>query len=567
MLDIDIPLASNTKTANTYTLLFNRIATLHPTLGVTQATHFVKTIKQMPTRYRPWQSIAIIGKRDDPNWEQQFRYDRYPISRYISNPVFTDAELPVVAELDELGMLAYLTNKFNMGINQRDFAVRPAGIQYTGGRVRPNWRLFSLPESPFWYNDQVLWLHKPGEPEDPTVPEIPTGLTVFTEWLPPFTNPHANLIADETKTYTEFYFKANGLFASPKTVLDAFISGGFLVNRAGSAAIAPHVPVSTGTGIASNVPVDYTNDAVLSQYDLVNQGDINGTVAITTDVFKLREGFYVAWSTWNDATPIAGPADFESAVPRTADFFGSLPVIVSRLPYAMEAGFRPAADVPGGSKWVDNMGLPGAITCKFTTEQPNLVFTGPIAGFTGIVKRGNYGKRVSDLKLEDIRCGVIYRNGKGQVVINGNVVLERTAAFGSDLYLEAAFEFTTRGSDGASYIGVSGMQAALAAGKISAPFKGIRAKCTTADIHMGGASTYKAIKAGAFVTRTRTSSSAATDVADATQNLTYDFSLGDSVFYSVSDCTCTSTQYGVRSSIESYEKYDNELLVTRVITP
>ena len=94
MLDIDLPIASNTKTANSYTLLFNRIAALYPGLGITQATHFVKTIKLLPTVIRPWQSVAIIGKRDDAMWEQRFRYDRHPVSRYLANPIFSAAELP-----------------------------------------------------------------------------------------------------------------------------------------------------------------------------------------------------------------------------------------------------------------------------------------------------------------------------------------------------------------------------------------------------------------------------------------------------------------------------------------
>ena len=565
MLDIDIPMASNIKTANSYTLLFNRIAALHPGLGITQATHFVKTIKQLPTATRPWRSVAVIGKRDDAMWEQRFRYDRYPVSRYLTNPLFTTAELPVVQGLDELNLLNFLTEKYNMGFHPRDFSVQAAGISYCGGEVRPNWRIVCMDGSPLWYSDQVIWLHGGTPVVDPNPP---TGLTTVTEWNIPLSDPYANLIAGDANVYTDFYYKANGLFSNLRASLDLSISGGYTVDYgvATTPVLLDHIPQSLGAGI-TKYDEWYDNDADGNQYDLMNQGSNNGWVGIWSDMFKGRNGYYASWSTYNDNPPIGTPVEFEGVSAKTADFNGSLPFIVTRQPFMVEAGFRPAASIPGGSTWVDNMGLPGIIGCFFGTDSPNLTFSGPLAGFTGVVKRGQYGKRVAELQLADIRCGIMYRNGVGQVIINGEVVHERTVAFGSDMFLSATFDFVTVGSDNVSYVGVTGMQAALAAGKITAPFKNIQARCKTADIHMGGTSTYKAIKDGLFVTRTRTGYNTATDVADATPNPRRPFSMADSVFYTVSDCVCTSPLYGIRSWVETSENYDKELMVSRVITP
>lgn len=161
MLDIDIPFASNTMMVDTTDLLFARIQALHPGLGITAATHYVKAVQQMPTRYRPWLSVAIIRSKTDQRYEQIFRYDRWPISRYVTNPVFTEAEIPNVQSKDEPGLVAELRSKLNLNINNRDFLIRPAGVHYTGGEQRPNWRLTAAPNSPFWYDDQVIWLHKP----------------------------------------------------------------------------------------------------------------------------------------------------------------------------------------------------------------------------------------------------------------------------------------------------------------------------------------------------------------------------------------------------------------------
>lgn len=161
MLDLDIPFASNTLATNTTTLLFTRIAARYPTLGITPDTHFIKAVQQMPTRYRPWRSVAIIRSKTDPMYEELFRYDRWPVSRYITNPVFANGELPAVQEMDEPALVQALRTKLNLNITAEDFLVRPAGILYIGGEQRPNWRLTAAPNSPFWYADSVVWLHTP----------------------------------------------------------------------------------------------------------------------------------------------------------------------------------------------------------------------------------------------------------------------------------------------------------------------------------------------------------------------------------------------------------------------
>lgn len=161
MLDLDIPFALNTLTTNTTTLLFTRIAARYPALNIKATTHYVHAVKQMPTRYRPWLSVVQIRSKTDPSYEQIFRYDRWPVSRYVTNPVFTNAELPSVQAMDETQLIAALRTKLNLNFNNVDFLVRNVGILYTGGEARPNWRLSAAPNSPFWYDDRVIWLHTP----------------------------------------------------------------------------------------------------------------------------------------------------------------------------------------------------------------------------------------------------------------------------------------------------------------------------------------------------------------------------------------------------------------------
>lgn len=159
MLDLDIPYALNTLTTDTTTLLFTRIAAAYPALNIKATTHYIKSVQQMPTRYRPWLSVAIVKSKTDPRYEQIFRYDRWPVSRYVTNPVFTAAELPAVQAMNEVQLIAKLRTKLNINFNSVDFLVRPVGIEYTGGDARPNWRLSAAPNSPFWYDDCVIWLH------------------------------------------------------------------------------------------------------------------------------------------------------------------------------------------------------------------------------------------------------------------------------------------------------------------------------------------------------------------------------------------------------------------------
>lgn len=138
MLTLEIPFESNVIGTDTLTLLFNTIKAKYPALNIDKTTHYVKMIKQLPTRYKPWQSVAVIGSNTDPKYQQMFRYDRWPVSRYINNPMFTEAEIPQVQAMDEVELMAYLTTKLSLNFNNADFMVLTAGKHYTGGNKRPN---------------------------------------------------------------------------------------------------------------------------------------------------------------------------------------------------------------------------------------------------------------------------------------------------------------------------------------------------------------------------------------------------------------------------------------------
>lgn len=187
MLKLVIPYSANTPGVNTTTLLFSKIQEQHPTLLITEATHYIKKVQQMPTRYEPWQSVVEIGSKTDTRYSKLFQYARWPISRYITNPLFTAPEVLQVKEMDEKELVAFLKTKLALNLNNVDFLVKPDGISYTGGNKQPNWRITAAPNSPFWYSDKIIWLHDGTpviEPPDPDPDPEPEPVVNYQRLFP-----------------------------------------------------------------------------------------------------------------------------------------------------------------------------------------------------------------------------------------------------------------------------------------------------------------------------------------------------------------------------------------------
>jgi len=210
MLKLDIPFNSNLLGVKTATLLIDKIRAQHPALQIAEATHYIKNVQQMPTRYEPWQSVVEIGSKSDPSYSRLFQYSRWPISRYITNPLFTEAEVLLVKEMDEVELLAFLKTKLSLNLNSVDFIVEPDGIEYTGGYKQPNWRIVAAPDSPFWYSDKVIWLHDgtPAvEPPPPPPPPPPPEDDIIYQRLFPIVKIDTYLGAGGD--YVDVYLKEN----------------------------------------------------------------------------------------------------------------------------------------------------------------------------------------------------------------------------------------------------------------------------------------------------------------------------------------------------------------------
>src|SRR5690554_5712825 len=159
MLKVTLNYAANTPGTDTATLLFQAVAEQHPTQGITMETHELTKVQHFSGKYLPDRSIAEFTLKTDISQTVRFVYDRFRVDRFITNPVFTAEELEGIRDLDENELSQKIATKLNLNINNKDFVIRTAGIQYTGGEYRPNWRLQARHDSPFWYGSVIIWLN------------------------------------------------------------------------------------------------------------------------------------------------------------------------------------------------------------------------------------------------------------------------------------------------------------------------------------------------------------------------------------------------------------------------
>lgn len=156
----------NTPGSDTHALLFIQLKQQYPSLNIGEL-HFVKNIQHFPETYKPERTLLEIGHRLDPGYSQRFVYNRYRLTRYVDNPIFDISELDTVQSMSAVELAMFLTNKLNLNISPLDFLIEPAGISYTGGEQRPNWRLQPKPDSPFWYDSKIIWLWAANETPPP----------------------------------------------------------------------------------------------------------------------------------------------------------------------------------------------------------------------------------------------------------------------------------------------------------------------------------------------------------------------------------------------------------------
>lgn len=168
---VSLTFDSNTPGTSTYDLLFNAIIEQHPELNLNTTDYRLEQVQHLPGRYKTDRSVALVVHTKDPTQQLWFNFDRYRISRYIQLPLFEEAELPEVQAMTAQELAVVLVEKTGLNIDPRDFLIELVGIKYTGGEIRPNWRLQARPESPFWYGQIIIPLNDGKAPPPPPEPE------------------------------------------------------------------------------------------------------------------------------------------------------------------------------------------------------------------------------------------------------------------------------------------------------------------------------------------------------------------------------------------------------------
>lgn len=168
---VRITFTDNAPGSSTYELLFTAITQQYPELGLTHDEHVISHIQHFTGRYTADRTVAIVTHRTNPTEQYRFVYDRFRIDRYFSFPLFGEDELALVQTLDEPALVQVLVEKTGLNLDPRDFLIATAGITYTGGLARPNWRLEARPDSPYWYGQVIIPLHDGTIPEPPPEPE------------------------------------------------------------------------------------------------------------------------------------------------------------------------------------------------------------------------------------------------------------------------------------------------------------------------------------------------------------------------------------------------------------
>lgn len=168
---VNLAFDSNPPGTNTYTVLFSAIIKQHPELKLNTKDYRIELIQHLPGRYKTDRTVAMVTHVNDITLKYWFGFNRFRISRYIDLPLFDDEELEHVQSLTAQELAKLITERTGLNIDPRDFLIELVGIRYTGGEIRPNWRLQARPESPFWYGQIIIPLNDGKAPPPPPEPE------------------------------------------------------------------------------------------------------------------------------------------------------------------------------------------------------------------------------------------------------------------------------------------------------------------------------------------------------------------------------------------------------------
>ena len=183
MRKITLNMADNPRGADPVVGLYAAINRSWASLGLNRTNSTIAKIQHFASVYEPDRTLVKIVRKSAPFTEYLFTYNRFKITRYINNPIWNPTDLTQVKTLDSKALLARIALKLNLNLTPADFFIEEAGILYTGGQARPNWRLKARFDSIYWYGHQIVWLHDGSQLPEPE-PEPEPGEGGATQLFP-----------------------------------------------------------------------------------------------------------------------------------------------------------------------------------------------------------------------------------------------------------------------------------------------------------------------------------------------------------------------------------------------
>lgn len=144
--------------------LYKRIKETYPAVALNKTNSYIDLIQGFASKYNARRAVVRLKSKTDPTVIEEFYYDRFDIELSVKNPLFTQAELPALIAGTEPALLAAIGKKIKCALTEDDFWVEPHQFVSIGGTQTPNFRLKSRFNSPYWFGEVIVNLHRQTPP-------------------------------------------------------------------------------------------------------------------------------------------------------------------------------------------------------------------------------------------------------------------------------------------------------------------------------------------------------------------------------------------------------------------
>lgn len=149
--------------ANSLDIFYQCINASNPSLGLTKTNSTILLVQPFGWSQSPKTTITRIQQNSAPYKVYEFLYDRLDINNALGTPVLSATDiLAVKLMLNSATILDFLAKKYNRPWTPDDVWVDTSYIEFTGGKVTPNWLMKTRYNSLFWWNERIVQIHPPG---------------------------------------------------------------------------------------------------------------------------------------------------------------------------------------------------------------------------------------------------------------------------------------------------------------------------------------------------------------------------------------------------------------------